>query len=1023
MSIKLLTIVRGGVFLLITFFLAQTGYSQALKTITGKVSDSTGAGLPSISVKVQGRTTGVVSDVNGNYSIRAAEGNTLEFSSVGYLTEYSEVRGDVVNVTLSATIEAAGEEIVVVGYGRSTKKSLVSSVAAVNAEDFAKLPSTNITQSMAGRAPGLVVQSGSGLNSKASISIRGGGEPLYIIDGIIRSANDFANLNAEDIESISILKDASSTAVYGMSASYGVVQIVTKSGKKGIPQINYSMVQTWGQPSFWANRVSSYDNARIINEARVNEGLSPQFTDEQLELWRTGADTTGTYVNTDWRKLVLKNWAPTTRHNVSVTGGGEYNNYYTSFGYTDMNSLFKSGRYTKDRYNFNLSNTTNIKEVGLKVTAQISGFIENIDDVYTSEGGGNGYIIQQVGMKEPDKPGVNKFGLPYDLANNPVADASQDAGYMRSVSTVLNGLLNVEWSVPWVTGLKFRGTGNYNWYDANNKNWRKDAAKYGWDSRLPLYAAKPQLYLGDGQGSKVTLQYFGHYDRIFGDHSVSALAGYEANYGKYKSMGLNRYNYNLTIDQLLFGPTADMDNTASESEFGNVGIIGQLKYGYKSRYYIEGSIRHDGSDVFPVNSRWGDFFSVSGGWIISDELFMRKLKEDNIFNLLKFRGSFGQVGMKDGIDRYLYLDMYNYNPTGYVYDGNMYPTLSEGGAPSVNLTWYTDNQYGVGMDFESMQNRLYGSFDYFLFATKGYMADPDPLSIGYIDPYGRGLPQIQSDGEKRRAGIDFQVGYRKRTGDLRYDISFNFTRYDVYWANYPWESLDVRRNPYTRQTGQYEHFSQVGYHFLKTAGSAAEWMNYAQRAGSTNLTGGDYIYEDFNGDGRLTAEDQYRIGYAVKPLINYGIPMDFSYKGFNLNILLQGAGRRDLPIAKTFWSYNYLSRYDYQLDYWTPDNTGAKFPRIVSAQSVNGGNNTMPSEAWTFNGSYFRLKSVLLGYNLKYSLFKNVNWFKTCNIALTAQNVFTFSEATKYGIDPEVADVISSYPIERVIGLNLNIGF
>ena len=200
-------------------------------------------------------------------------------------------------------------------------------------------------------------------------------------------------------------------------------------------------------------------------------------------------------------------------------------------------------------------------------------------------------------------------------------------------------------------------------------------------------------------------------------------------------------------------------------------------------------------------------------------------------------------------------------------------------------------------------------------------------------------------------------------------------------------------------------------------------MNYPQLQGSTNLTGGDFIYEDFNGDGRITGDDQYRIGYSTKPLINYGITTDLQYKGFNLNILFQGAGKRDLPISKTMWSYNYLSRYDYQLDYWRPDNQDAKFPRIVSSQSVNGGNNLVPSESWTFNGSYFRMKSLVFSYDLKYSLMKNMKWLNTCRLAITGQNLFTVSEATKYGIDPELNNIFSSYPVERVIGFNLNLGF
>jgi TonB-linked SusC/RagA family outer membrane protein len=1003
---------------------ANTAQQQGRKTISGTVRDNEGNPIIGATIMEKGNPShGTITDIDGNFILtNTPENATLQFTYVGMKPQEIPLSGrTTINIVMETDVELL-DELVVVGYTTTSKRSLISSVSQVVTEELPHLPSTNITQSLAGRAPGLIVESGSGLNARSSVSIRGGGDPIYVIDGVIRSGTDFANLNSEDIESISILKDASSTAVYGARAAYGIVQVTTKSGKTGKTHVTYAFQQTWGQPSFWANRVSSYENALKINEARINEGLDPQYSDEALEKYRTGSDP-GQYPNTDWRAAVLKNWAPVQRHNIALTGGTELNNYYTSVGYTDMNSLFKSGRYTVDRVNYNLSNTTNIKDVGLRVTAQLSGFIESSDDLHTSEGSGHNFVIQQTGMMAPDEIAVNKYGLPYDVAVNPVAISSQDAGYMRSKLTVVNGLLNVEWALPWVEGFGLKATGNYNWYDRNNKNWRNDAAKYGWDSTEPLYAAKPQLNHSDTQGLKWTLQYFANYNRIFGDHSFNALAGYEAAYERVKGIGLNRYNYTLPIDQINFGPTDGMDNSASEVEAGRAGMIAQLKYGFKNRYYIEGAYRHDGSDIFPKHNRWGDFFSFSAGWTLSDEPFMQALNEKDILDLMKIRVSYGQVGMDQGITRFSFLDLYNYNATGYVFDGNMYPTLYEGSTPSVNITWYKDKQYGLGFDFASLNNRLYGMFDYFLFITAGYMADPDPQSAGYIDPYGRGLPQIESEGEKRRAGFDFQLGYRDHFEDFKYDVGFNFTKYDVYWSNYPWESLDTKKNPYTRQTGQYEHFSQVGYHYIKTANSAQEWQQYAQRQGSTNLTGGDFIYEDFNGDGRLTGEDQYRIGYSSKPLINYGIIANFNYKGFGLNILFQGAGKRDIPIDRTMWNYNYLSRYDYQLDYWREDNQGAKFPRIVSSQSVNGNNNLMPSEAWTFNGSYFRLKSLIFSYDLKYSLLKNTNWLNICRLSLTGQNLFTLSEATKYGIDPEVSNIYNVYPIERVIGINLNLGF
>lgn len=728
---------------------ANTAQQQGRKTISGTVRDNEGNPIIGATIMEKGNPShGTITDIDGNFILtNTPENATLQFTYVGMKPQEIPLSGrTTINIVMETDVELL-DELVVVGYTTTSKRSLISSVSQVVTEELPHLPSTNITQSLAGRAPGLIVESGSGLNARSSVSIRGGGDPIYVIDGVIRSGTDFANLNSEDIESISILKDASSTAVYGARAAYGIVQVTTKSGKTGKPHVTYAFQQTWGQPSFWANRVSSYENALKINEARINEGLDPQYSDEALEKYRTGSDP-GQYPNTDWRAAVLKNWAPVQRHNIALTGGTELNNYYTSVGYTDMNSLFKSGRYTVDRVNYNLSNTTNIKDVGLRVTAQLSGFIESSDDLHTSEGSGHNFVIQQTGMMAPDEIAVNKYGLPYDVALNPVAISSQDAGYMQSKLTVVNGLLNVEWALPWVEGFGLKATGNYNWYDRNNKNWRNDAAKYGWDSTEPLYAAKPQLNHSDTQGLKWTLQYFANYNRIFGDHSFNALAGYEAAYERVKGIGLNRYNYTLPIDQINFGPTDGMDNSASEVESGRAGMIAQLKYGFKNRYYIEGAYRHDGSDIFPKHNRWGDFFSFSAGWTLSDEPFMQALNEKDILNLMKIRVSYGQVGMDQGITRFSFLDLYNYNATGYVFDGNMYPTLYEGSTPSVNITWYKDKQYGLGFDFASLNNRLYGMFDYFLFITAGYMADPDPQSAGYIDPYGRGLPQIESEGER-----------------------------------------------------------------------------------------------------------------------------------------------------------------------------------------------------------------------------------------------------------------------------------
>lgn len=1006
--------------------------AQQQKKVNGTVKDAKGESLIGVNVKVKGAASGTITDIDGNFTLNAKPGDVLEFSFVGYNATTAKVGNTPVIVTLQENVQNL-DEVVVVGYGTTTKRSMISSVSTVKTEELANLPVTNITQGLAGRASGLIVQgSGGGINKQSTISIRGGGTPLVVIDGVIRSYSDFVQLSPEDIESLSVLKDASATAVYGSRAADGIIQLTTKKGKEGKPQLEYNFNQSWSQPSIWPDVLNSYERAEYANLARKNDGLEASFSDAAIQAMKDGSDPLS-YANTDWRKLVLRDFAPQSKHSVRMTGGTENNNYYVSLGHVDQESLYKTNTHNMKLTNFRLSQSSIVKSIGLKTTATLDGYVQSTAHPYTSTASGYYYVFSHVQNKSPLLPGVNKYGLPYNISDNPVSETASDAGYIKQRNKMINGNLAIEWSLPWVEGLKVRANGNYRYSVSTNKQWRKDAAKYDWDSTNPQYDNVPMLYHSTGTGYSYTTQLFAEYNKAIKKHSFNLLAGYEATYGFSDSYWEQREKFAFPIDQIAVGSESTQTNGGSESESGRAGWIGQLKYNYDNKYFVEASMRYDGSDNFPKKHRWGTFYSGSVGWSIADEAFMQPLVEKNIFNTLKVRASYGQTGLDNwgdpfSIGRFAYMSSYNYTSTAWVVNGAYVPGFTEGAIPSPDLTWFTTDQFDMGVDFSSLNNRLYGSVDYFYYRTKGFLYSPNPLTVGYTAPLGMSLPKVSTDGEHRRAGFDFRLGYRDNIGDFTYDVSANFTKFDQLWANLPSESESSVMNPYTRQSQQTGYYGTM-YHCLGYYKDAEDVKSSAKPLGSYNLTAGDLKYEDFNGDGKIDASDQIRTGNSSFPRGNYGISINLGYKGFFFNVLFQGATNFDMYLSGTTAMNSGQTAgmpviYDFQTDYWTPTNTNASFPRLMSNSGYNGGNNYLYSDFWLINGAYLRMKDFQFGYDFKKLLLNNVKWLTKATVALSGQNIFTISDATKYGLDPENSSTENyGYPNERVYAVSVSIGF
>ena len=395
-----------------------TEATQQTSKIKGKVVDKDGLGVIGAAVGVKGTNNRTVTDLDGNFELNAKVGDILEITYVGHKAISIAATAQYMNITMDEDTKAL-DEVIVVGYTSTSKRDLIASVSTVKAEQISNMPVANIAQGLAGRSPGLIVKtSGGGINATPSVSIRGGGEPIYVIDGVIRSSSDFANLSPDDIQSMSILKDASATAVYGSRATNGIIQIVTKQGKEGRINFEYNFNQSFAQPSIWPKKMSSYDRAIYANIARENDGLTPAYSQEGLDHFKNGTDPLN-FANTDWRSLVLNNWAPMQKHSIRLTGGNETNRFYISLGHINQNSLYKNNNHWMKRTNFRISNSTLIKQLGLTINTAIDGYRQHNTHPYTSTASNYYGVFSHINDKPSRYPGLNKFGLPYNIRVSP----------------------------------------------------------------------------------------------------------------------------------------------------------------------------------------------------------------------------------------------------------------------------------------------------------------------------------------------------------------------------------------------------------------------------------------------------------------------------------------------------------------------------------------------------------------------------------------------------------------------------
>lgn len=995
---------------------------QSSVRITGTVVDVQGEPIIGASVVEKGTSNnGVITDVDGNFVLNVSPGSTLQISYVGYGTQEIVIGSQrSFNIVMKEDTELL-DEVVVMAYNTTVKRKLTNAVTTVDTEQISDLAAySSVSQAIQGRAPGVYISNSTGMpGSTPSLKIRGNDAPLYVIDGIVQDAETFNRLNSQDIESISIMKDAASAAVYGAVAGNGVVVVKTKSGKIGKTRINYTFDQQINQPTNRKENISSYELATTANEINRMFGSPEPYDQTALDAYRTGSDPIN-YPNLDWWDIVMRKVATAQRHSLTIDGGSEATQYHMSLGYYNQGTLAKpvNGQdvFNYKQYNVGINVNHTFENIGLKVGFDFKGSLN------TSKGKNEGNIAGTAKTLANVRL-YNAEGKYY--ANTPYLSVDPATGYTQKKNPIANVRLNLDWDVIGVKGLKATFVGNYRSRNSSEKQWNKAYVPSYYDDGTQFEATSdPSLMMRKDDGWRYELNVGLRYNTTIAQKHTLDIGAYYNQLEEYSEwISATRQNYlSSSVDQIFAGPTSSMSNDGGASEKGRLGFIGVLNYDFMGRYLLTANFRYDGSDNYAKGNRWGFFPSVSAGWVISDEKFMQNINDAIKMDLFKIRASWGKTGI-DG-ERFAYYANWSMGSVNFDVNGNRAPGVTIPGLISPDLSWYFTRSFNVGFDYAFLNNRLSGSVDYFVQNTEGYLINPTDI---YKTPLGTDLPKIMSNDKYRRAGAEFMVRWRDTAGKLNYEVGANLSFYDKLWVRKT-QDLTVAANPLTNKVGK---TISDGTRTWITDGlyqTADDLLDNPHASWTSNLVTGDIKYVDVNGDGRIDTNATYS-GDKVfnhrksEPLMQYGIDFLLEYDGFFLSGLIQGAGSNWKFIGQNAMPMGVdRLRYSKELDYWTPTNTDARFP-LLDPGTGRANNSQRDVTYWMVNCAYVRLKNLQFGYDFKHKLLKNVPWIASAKLSLVGQNLLTFSDANFF-MDPEQGNTENSgYPITRTYSIVFSLGF
>lgn len=1007
-------------------------------TVTGQVVDENGDPVIGASVLLKGTTNGMITDLDGNFTLQNASKGTLVISYIGFKTQEIPIDGKTsFKITLREDSEVL-DEVVVMAYNSTVKRKVIASVTNVDMEQVENMSGyKDMGNALQGRVPGVIItNSQGGPDSSPSISIRGGGDPMYVIDGIVQDKGAFMRLASQDIASISVMKDAASSAVYGASAANGIIVVTTKKGTAGKMKVNYTFDGQYNSPLVKRDKLNSIQYAELANSIADYMGSVKPYSDIVLAKIRSGEFND--YPNTDWWDLLVKKGAFSHRHTLTLDGGSEDTQYRMSFMFYNQGSLQKhvAGKNAPldyKTYSFDLNLQHYFRRAGVKVGLDIRPYIVDNKSYGNGSMWNNTTGVQQL---NPLDKVYNSDGT--YAANSPLASyADTDGSYNKDFNFGTDISLNLDWDIRWIKGLKAVFWGNYRMGSSRSKDWTYYVPTYNEDGSQ-VETSDPQLYTSQGYSWVYEFNAGLRYENVFGDHNLSVGLFYNQRENYSESVEATRINYYMNVDELFAGPTDGQTNGGSASEGGRLGYVGTLNYDYAGKYLLSASFRYDGNDGFAEGSRWGFFPSVALGYMISDEPFMKKINSALSMNMLKLRASIGQIG--ETSSRFEYLANWETNQNGAYIGGTLQPTILPAPLTSRDLTWYTTTTWNIGLDFGFLNNRLTGAIDYFYRRTKGYLVNPVDRynsTLGNMigrdgNTYTYGLPKVMSDDAFRRAGAEFSLNWKDKVGDVSYSVGANLTFYDELWETYTQGDDEVTlANPNKRTTHKTIGQGDLIYVYDGLFRDANELLNSPVQNQGTSMMPGDVRYVDVNGDGAITEDDMVYDNKPRKSIMQWGIPFSVQYKAWGLSGLIQGSGPQYGMLHNNVKGTG-LNKIYYtdQLDVYYPGNENAAYPRADNDYGAwNGEFNRASSSLWRINKTYARLKSLSITYDLKYSLLKKWNWLSTASVSLTGTNLFTICPSLKYG-DPETGPIndtatvqTTAYPTTRTFSVTVNLGF
>jgi TonB-linked SusC/RagA family outer membrane protein len=997
---------------------AQTGQSVS-RSISGRITDAgSGEALPGVSLVQKGTTRGTTTDTEGRYRLDiSGENPVLVVSFIGYTTEELAVGNRTqLDVTLAADLQTLSE-VVVVGYGQQQKANLTGSVATVKTRELVQAPVANISNALVGRLPGLIAVQSTGEpgSDGSSLLIRGvstfgsSSAPLIVIDGIPRPDYGFSQIDPNEIESISILKDAASAAVFGVRGANGVILVTTKRGKAGKTNLNFSARTDWQMPTRMPEYLDSYNMALLLNEAYRNEGKPELYSPQALEAFRTGSNP-DVYPNTDWAKEALRSSAPQQQYNLSASGGTDKIRYFVSAGHLDQQGLLEKNRFK--RYNLRSNIDANVTAT-TRVSLDISGRAEDRQYPYKDAN----QTFWFLNRNRPTAAAYYSNGLPGNYIGENPAEAPRH-GYKKDMRYVFQGMASLVQQLPFVDGLSLKGVLAYDSQFRTYNQWNEPFSLYNYNATTDQYTALPtgpaSLSQSFDQVTNLTTEAHVNYARTFGKHDVSALVLFTQTDTRFANLQAARANYTqTTLDQLFAGNDAFQTNTGGADQRARRGYVGRVNYAYGNRYFLEANFRYDGSENFPREKRWGFFPSFSAGWRISDEAFMRSTAK--AIDFLKIRASWGRLG-NDAIGRFKYLSTYSYSQ-GYVFGQNPQQVkgLRQGELPNQNITWEVATSSNIGLEGSLWKGRLGFELDYFYKRTSNILTKRNlavPATLGAQLPF-------ENAGIQDNRGVEAALTHQNQIGAVTINLRGNFTfvKNKVVFKDEP-----ADKNPNIRETGR--SLNQFFGYRATGLFQSQEEIDAAPKQ-TNSVKPGDIRYEDINGDGKIDAQDVVQIGRSTVPQVIYGFSADAQYKGLDLSLFFQGATRVNAYVDyEAAWAfYNSGKALKTHLDRWTADNPDASYPRLTTQPTAN---NTETSSYWLKDASYLRLKNLELGYTLPTALLEKAR-MSTLRVFVSGQNLLTFSPLKT--LDPEGPGNSANstrggfYPQQKVYAVGINVGF